>query len=169
MDGRGVSLLLDVAEYLPQVRFRLCWRPWGNAYENVRAQIQQRSLENIELVRGTFSDMASQYRRCHITVAPFTDMSFCKPMPNSLIESLACGRPVVATEIVGLADVIRHERSGQVCPATVQKLAEAIERVGSDLIEYGKNARQLAEKWFSERQFVEGYRGAYQSVLGRST
>jgi hypothetical protein len=48
---------------------------------------------------------------CHCAL--FTRLDKCKPAPNSLIESLASGRPVVSTPIVGMADLIRDEGAGR--------------------------------------------------------
>jgi glycosyltransferase involved in cell wall biosynthesis len=165
LNARGVPLLLDVAQQLPYVRFRLCWRPWGDAFESVRSQIEKRGLSHVELIRGKVADMSREYHQCHMTVAPFTDISLCKPMPNSLIESLACGRPVVATNMVGLSQIIREEQCGLVCPTSIEGLAEAIEQVGANVVRYGQNARRIAEKWFSERRFIESYQGVYAAVL----
>ena len=123
LESRGILLLLDTAALLPDVHFRLLWRPWGNGLREVREWVQRRSLRNVEISVGRFADMASQYQAAHITIAPFTRIEHCKLMPNSLIESLACGRPVLATPQVGLSQMIADERCGLVTEPCAHKCA----------------------------------------------
>lgn len=165
LEARGVPLLLQAAERLPGVRFRLLWRPWGAAFEHVQRQIQQRGLNNVRLHRERVTDMSAEYRRAHLTIAPFTDISRCKAVPNSLVESLACGVPVVLTDGVGLADTVRTERCGCVASPTAESLTAAIERVLSERETLGISARRTAERWFSSAKFIDDYRRVYAQVL----
>lgn len=51
-------------------------------------------------------------------------------IPNVVIEALACGIPVIASDLPGIREVIRHERTGFLCPPGDQvTLAGCIERV----------------------------------------
>jgi glycosyltransferase involved in cell wall biosynthesis len=109
--------------------------------------------------------MASDYRRAHLTVAPFTDMSRCKAMPNSLLESLACGVPVVLTDVVGLAEFVLNEKCGLLTTTATDGLCGAIERVLADRCQFATTARKAAERWFSAKGFIENYRRIYAQVL----
>lgn len=170
LEGRGVKLLLDVAERLPNVRFRLSWRPWGNSLSQLMQWIQERQLQNnVEVVLGRESDMSQQYQKCHATIAPFVDPTRCKPAPNSLVESLACGRPVIATPVVGLANWFQDAGVGQLAQPTTASIAAAIEALAADWAGYSQRARQIAEAHLSKTRFVESYRSLYSELLGVST
>ncbi len=164
LSSRGVDLLLDAARERPQMRFRLIWRPWGEGLPRVQEWIRQRELSNVEVIVGRFADMAVQYQNAHVTVAPFTRPEHCKPAPNSLVESLACGRPVVVTEKVGLADLIRDERVGLVCPETAAGLAESLDAIEGSWQAFSARARAIAEKWFDADQFVRSYARIYSEL-----
>jgi glycosyltransferase involved in cell wall biosynthesis len=165
LDARGVPQILEAAALRPQMRFRLLWRPWGDALPRVRGWIAERALGNVELVEGRFADMAAQFQAAHVTAAPFVDMLRCKPAPNSLVESLACGRPVITTPGVGLAEVVGAERGGVVCPANGEALVDGLDRLQADWPSYSARARGLAERWFGVERFVHAYERLYGQML----
>jgi 1,4-alpha-glucan branching enzyme len=68
-----------------------------------------------------------------------------------VVESLAAGRPVIASQLPGLADLIDHERTGLlVPPESPQKLAEAIRQMALD--------PRRADDWgHAARRFVQAY------------
>ena len=162
LDARGVPLLLDVAEKLPDIEFRLLWRPWGTAHAVIQKTVAERGLTNVDLTIERVTDMAQEYRRASITIAPFTDLTRCKPSPNSLLESLACGTPVVVTEVVGIADVIAEEACGVVARPTVEDIIEAMDRVRSDYRAYARAARRAAVGLFSRERFLDEYARVYR-------
>lgn len=165
LEARGVPLLLDVAAALPNYRFRLLWRPWGNAYEIVEQRIRERGLSNVDLRRGRVVNMPAEYHAVHATVAPFTDQQRCKAVPNSLLESLASGRPVIATRHVGLAELIAHDRLGVACDATVEEIVDAICQIEADWRFLSAQSRAAADKHFALRHFVDAYSRLYEEVL----
>jgi glycosyltransferase involved in cell wall biosynthesis len=165
LDARGVPQILDAAQRRPQMIFRLLWRPWGDSEPRVRQWIAERGLHNVELIVGRSRDMARHYRAAHVVLAPFTDLARSKPAPNSVIESLACGRPALVTEAVGLADLVRAGHAGYVAAPTGEALAEGLDRVRADWDHYAREARALAERAFGVERFVQAYRQLYEEVL----
>jgi glycosyltransferase involved in cell wall biosynthesis len=165
LSARGVELILDAAALLPAVRFLLVWRPWGDSLPVVQQWIKARSLENVQVVAGRFPDMAFFYGQAHVTVAPFTDIGRCKPAPNSIAESLACGRPVVVTPCVGLSQVIQDGKAGLVCNENGVTLAESVQTIHSDWDTFSERARELAVRIFCCSNFVRRYRQLYQELM----
>ncbi len=163
--ARGVPQLLDAAALRPRMRFRLLWRPWGNSEPRVRRWVAERGLGNVELVAGCRQDMARQYQAAHVCVAPFTEKERSKPAPNSVVEGLACGRPVLVTDHVGLADFVREGGAGLSCAATGEALAEGLDRLEAGWGRYSQAARGLAERWFGAGRFLAAYRRLYDEVL----
>jgi glycosyltransferase involved in cell wall biosynthesis len=54
-------------------------------------------------------------------------------LPNVLLEALACGRPIVASRVGGIPDVVTDERNGLLVPAAdAHALAQALRRVRED-------------------------------------
>ena len=67
--------------------------------------------------------------------------------PRAMLEALACGVPVIGSNLGGLKSTLRHEETGYLCETDVDSIAAAIETVLSQprLIEtMGANARRYA-------------------------
>ncbi len=165
LEARGVDLLLDAAARLPQYRFVLLWRPWGNSLPRVREWIARRRLTNVELKVQRVGDMSREYSQAHAAIAPFVDPHCCKPVPNSIVESLACGRPVVVTPAVRLAGLIAGGRAGICSMASAESLAEGLQRIEGSWPAYAEAARELALGRFSHEAFIGSYRELYRELL----
>jgi glycosyltransferase involved in cell wall biosynthesis len=88
-------------------------------------------------------------------------------LPNTMLEALACGIPVVATGIGGMPDVIEHGRTGYlVPPADPQGLLEGIRWAISvkDCPEVARACRARAEEFAARRQAAK-YLELYSDVL----
>lgn len=167
-EARGVTLLLEAAALRPQYRFRLLWRPWGRSLPIIEREIRQRELTNVDLVTGCISDMPTEFHRTHVTIAPFTQRDRCKPAPNSLIESLACGRPVLCTSEVEIADLIHETGCGNVCPTNAQAVAESLDSLESDWETLSYCSRFVAESYFAQDRFLSDYERIYGNLIGTS-
>ncbi|MDA1017516.1 MAG: glycosyltransferase [Planctomycetota bacterium] len=165
LESRGIAALLDAAALCPDMTFRLLWRPWGNSRPLVERWIAQRGLRNVDVVVGRVEDMSIEYLRSHVTIAPFVERNHCKPAPNSLLESLACGRPVLCSPIVGIAEIVEREHCGVVSEPTGEAIAEGLRRLRGDWSDYSLAARQVAEKNFEEARFLSSYRAIYRELL----
>jgi glycosyltransferase involved in cell wall biosynthesis len=55
-------------------------------------------------------------------------------MPNSLLEALACGVPVISTDVGGVPYIVRHESTALlVPPGDERQMAAAIVRLFADI------------------------------------
>lgn len=88
--------------------------------------------------------------------------------PTSLLEPLACGKPLVGTNVGGIAPLIRDSWNGfLVEPANEEQLAERIKYLidhPEKWEEMGKNSRRLAEDEFDWRKIAEKYLEVYEEV-----
>ena len=160
---KGVGLLLDAASRLPDVEFVLLWRPWGDSLPHAREMVAERALPTVRLACELVSDMRDIYRGVDATVAPFMEaLKFC---PTSLVESLACGRPVLVSSRVGLGGMVQEAGCGEVFEPTAAELCEAIERMRRQYDAYARQARVAAERHFDLRNCVREHEDLYEEVL----
>ncbi len=91
--------------------------------------------------------------------------------PQTGIESIACGTPVVAFDTGGIAEYVQPGRSGALAPVgDSQALAEAVERMlerqaSGECMQ--ASARRLAEDLFAPAAQAAAYDRLYRRVLGR--
>lgn len=95
---------------------------------------------------GKISDQSSLttiYSLADVTVVP----SVQDNLPNIVMESLACGTPVVGFKIGGIPDMIEHQKNGYLSePLDSDDLAQGIEWVLSDEAQYRNLSRRAREK-----------------------
>lgn len=111
---------------------------------------------------GHVADIAALWARAHIAVLP----SRREGLPKSLLEAAACGRPLVATDVPGCREIVRHGETGLLVPYDdAEALASALERLAASAelrAQYGAAARRLTVEKFSAaaigRQTVDLYR-----------
>lgn len=88
----------------------------------------------------------------------FVLCSLIEGHPRALVEAMACGMPIIASDVFGISNVIEHEKTGYLCETDAVSIAAAIETVLSapELMELmGAKARQYALAHYSLDQLVQ--------------
>ena len=82
-----------------------------------------------------------------------------------MIESMACGTPVVATRYGAVPEVIEDGRSGIIVD-DYREMAAALERADElDPLEL----RAICEERFSPERMVDDYLAAFRAAMARAT
>ena len=113
--------------------------------------IQENQLnELVELIGPRTQDEVSQLLRkanCYVQPSVITSSGKMEGIPVALMEAMASGVPVIATDISGIPELVRNGDTGWlVPPGNVEALAEALSQVYSDPAEAQKRA-QSGKKW----------------------
>ena len=89
--------------------------------------------------------------------------------PNTVLEALACGTPVIATSVGGIPEQIDHARTGLLTPPeNPNSLSEAILTMLQDRIrldEMGRQAVDDARQRFDLGRMADDYLRWYQEIL----
>ena len=105
--------------------------------------IKARGLEENVVPLGIMPDLAGVMAASDFLVAPLLDNTGIADYPISVLEAMACGKPVIATRVGGLPEIISDRKNGLlVSPGNPQELAGAI----MYLIEHKQEAKRMGEE-----------------------
>jgi glycosyltransferase involved in cell wall biosynthesis len=97
--------------------------------------------------------------------------SEAEAMPMSLLEAMALGRPVIATDVGGNAELVRDGETGRLLPpGDGRAVARAMVELAGDpprAEEMGAAGRRLQREHFTGEQMVDGYRAAFERAIER--
>jgi glycosyltransferase involved in cell wall biosynthesis len=70
-------------------------------------------------------------------------------IPLSAVESLACGRPVVTTEVLEIAEIVKEYQCGCVAKPVKEDFISALVECKKNYALYQANCRRVAEELFN--------------------
>jgi glycosyltransferase involved in cell wall biosynthesis len=104
---------------------------------------------------------------CDVLVSSSRDNEGCS---NSILEAMALGVPVIATDVGGNCELVQHRVTGYMFPVDDHvALAGQIERALADPLEarsIAARAREMVNQMFSLDRMVADYEALYDSLLG---
>ena len=168
--AKNVETLIDAVALLSEREvgdFELELVGEGAQRSLLERQVAERGLAR----RVHFSDwvprdrIADHYRRADIFVTATT----WEGMPNTVLEAMACGLPVVGTQAPGLQELVEESVNGYLVPikdaaALADALALLIDN-GYERRRMGRQSRLRVERQFAWEQIAAQYVEVYQRVL----
>lgn len=91
--------------------------------------------------------------------------------PRALLEAMASGVPIVASDVPGCRDLVEHEVNGILFPyENVRALARSLERLAIDnslTVRLVSTAEKYVESNFSARSMADRYTRLYEGLIAR--
>ncbi len=138
----------------------------GRYESTVRALIAKTRMGPFVRLLGRRDDVASLVAAADCFVFP----SRSEGLPNALIEAMAAGKPIVATDAPGCRDLIRDGVTGLLAPVrSPVGLANAIDRLLGDPVlgsRLGRAAREWARTHHAWRRVCGRWVELYEEVAG---
>lgn len=147
---KGVKYLLDAFELLASRAtnpVHLFMIGKGSLAGMIQTSIAEKKLGNSVHVVGEVphSAIPAWMNACDVLVLP----SIREGMPNVILEAMSCGKPVVASRVGGIPDMVTSDDMGLLVPsADAPALSEALERI----LARGPVARSCADAVLSWRE-----------------
>jgi len=108
--------------------------------------------------------MAAMYNLADVYVTPAIEDN----LPNTVMESLACGTPVVAFNTGGLPDMVDHQQNGYLAEfKSAADFAAGINHIlySNKKDELSANARKKVMDNFTNEIVASKYMDVYRSIL----
>lgn len=180
---KGVIPLLRSAMYVLQERADVLYAIAGelesgghsDVLRGMAARHPRLKEKVIFLNRISRERLAALYKLATLVVVP----SLYEPFGYAAVEPMAAGKPVIATDTGGLAEIIENGKSGLLVPLVkvnsgagrdvdAAKLAQAqLAILGDSLLanRLGKGAQARVDSRFNTRQMIDGTLRTYQSLV----
>jgi len=128
----------------------------GDHATDIRSLITARDLADHVAILGPQNQtrLFDEYHRAHVFCLPcrVLENGDRDGIPNVLMEAMACGTPVVTTDVSGIPEVVRHESNGLLVAAeNAPALAQALARGYHDgglMAQMAAAARRTAREQF---------------------
>jgi sugar transferase (PEP-CTERM/EpsH1 system associated) len=157
---RAFCLLLERHPHLREC-VRLSMIGDGPLKKECEQLLADASASDIAWLPGFVSDMPDVYQTFDLFVLP----SIREGISNTLLEAMACGLPVVATDVGGTPEIVLDGHTGTLVESeNVEAVADAIMNYVSDsalVRKNGRNARLHIESNFSLTRMTEQYDELY--------
>ena len=137
----------------------------ANRRSLTEAQLRAWSADPWIRWQGPSSDIAGVWRDHHVAML----LSHREGLPRSLVEAAAAGRPIIATDVPGCREVVRHGVEGLLVPrGDVTAAAGSVARLAQDALlraRMGAAANFRARERFSEDVVMRSLATLYAAML----
>ncbi|MDD5720033.1 MAG: glycosyltransferase [Candidatus Krumholzibacteria bacterium] len=162
---KGIDLALDALAKVPaDVPWHLNLIGEGGLRPALVDQVRRLGLQDRVSFLGFRRDVYALMAHSDLLIMS----SYHEGLPYTLLEAMSLGLPVLASNVGGLAEVLRHEKTGLlVPPGDVPALAAALVRLGrdSDLRRrLGKQAAAVQRESYTLAAMGQSYLGAYAAA-----
>jgi len=162
-----IEALSSIAPALPKD-----WELWCIGRDDgLKRHLEQLAMKknvnhNIKFL-GSHSDVHSFLKSADISVLCSHEEGFS----NAILEAMAAGLPVVATDVGGNAEAIVHDETGLIVPPRDSvALGQALLKLAlaADIRkEMGRRGRERVQQRFSLKECVQAYSNLYTDLLKR--
>lgn len=166
---KSLKVLIDAApgvlEEYPNIRFRIVGK--GIHEDLYKKMVQKKNISSNFVFEGYVpsSELIEAYQECEIFAMP----SATETQGLVALEAMACGKPVVGADALGLKDVIDNGINGYLFPpGNSEALSDCLLKLLSDDAHrkrMGEKARRKSEK-FSSQKIGKQWIRFYSSLLG---
>jgi glycosyltransferase involved in cell wall biosynthesis len=151
--------LIDAAKILIEkgIPLKILMIGDGPERNKIERHIKKRGMESIVIATGFKNDVRPFI--CLSDIVALSSVSV-ETFSMAILEAMSLGKPIVATAIGGLTELVRHGENGfLVPPGDIKALAESFETIiKNNLFDcMGKRSRKLACDRFNINQMVQGY------------
>lgn len=147
-------------------RLRLVIVGDGSMRSTLERRIVENDLGDSVWLAGNRDDVPELLQCMDIFVLP----SLAEGISNTIMEAMATGLPVVATDVGGNRELVMENNGSLVPRSDPQSMADALSRylVEPALLEsHGNSARDKAETDFSLQTMVDRYASVYERLAGK--
>ncbi len=159
MKEKGIDQYIETAKYItdkyPNTKFHVC----GFCEERYEEELKELQNKGILTYHGMVRDVREILKKTHCTIHP---TYYPEGLSNVLLESAACGRPIITTDRSGCREVVDNGVNGYMVKQRdskdlIEKVEEFIQLDYEEKKRMGLAGRVKVGKEFDRQIVVEAY------------
>lgn len=156
---KGHHIVIEAIEKIPDAELVICGD--GPLLSDLKVLAGNLGLSERVIFLGRLGQDAliEQYQAADVLVLASENEGW----PNVLLEAMACGASVVATNVGGVPEILAGTELGEICQRTPEDIARSIRKIMA-LDTQGEQARSHAEK-FSWHETSAGQKRLFMKAL----
>ncbi|MDD3150910.1 MAG: glycosyltransferase [Candidatus Gastranaerophilales bacterium] len=162
---KGIDILLKAMKFIPEIKLKIAGA--GKETEEYRNLAQEMELKNVEFLGfKNEKELKELYNGCTALILPSNWFENC---PISILEAFAIGKPVIASKIGGIPELVENGQNGLLfLPSKEHELACCMQylQFKPHIVEkLGKNARKKAEELYNSKIHVNRLLKIYNQTI----
>lgn len=167
----GLPTLLEAIAQLtptqPNIKFLITGQP-GDSLTAVQDLAKRYPKQVFYATSVPFDELPMWYGAASIVVAPTQGLRACGSL--SAIEAMSTGKPVIAANVGGIPEIVKHDVTGKLVAANnASALAASIEELyalaPADLQKFGQAGRAVVEARFNEAKLDEQFEHIFCKLI----
>jgi len=163
---KGILTLLNVCKNLPNLKFKIIGT--GPLEETCRKFIYDNNLTNVQFLGYLRGE--ELYREIKKSKASIVPSEWYENNSRAILESMALGKPVIASNIGGNPELVKAEETGYLFePFNGDDLTEKILFLEKEnrSKELGERAREVIEREYTSDIYYEKLTSIYQKLINK--
>lgn len=159
MKEKGIEQYLETAQYITEKYPNTHFNILGNCEEEYIEQLKLLQSKGIITYHGRQADVRKFIKTSHCTIHP---TYYPEGMSNVLLESAACGRPVITTDRSGCREIVEIGKTGYIIKQKssrdlIEKVESFLQLDFSSKKHMGILGRKKVEQEFDRKIVVDAY------------
>lgn len=167
---KNIPMLINAAKILqptyPHIQFWIAGE--GDERPALERMINELSLENVVFLTGQINNIKEFLSNVDI----FTLTSVAEGSPNAVLEAMVEGIPVIATNVGGVPDLIKHDKTGYLINSNDhQQLSQRIIDLISSPLQaksLGDNGKVLSHELFDLNRLYKDQLTLFKGIINKS-
>lgn len=149
---KNLFSLLEAMKYIEGVHLVIIGKGYLKEELVHKAQSYKTNVTFIDKIRN--EELPIEYNKSQLFILP----SFFEGNPKVLLEAMACGLPVICTDISSMSSIVQHTYNGILCKTSTKDIKDTLLQLLNNerlRVELGRNARNTMVTKFSLHKVLE--------------
>lgn len=162
---KGIYTLLDAMKTLPNAKLKVVGN--GSEYGNCINYISEKSINNVSFLGPKWNEELDPIiKDCQFVVVP---SEWNEPSGYVVLQAFSYGKPVVASNMGGLSDIVTSNENGLLFEAgNVTDLSQKINYLLADsklILKMGANGRAILESKYNPNRYYDDTIEVFKSII----